>query len=151
MTYTDQDILDLYNHLQTVGLAETPKEEAERLRTEAREEYRQSRTPNRRAPQIDMVKWILDRNIPHTYALIVRETPYANGMITTLFPVVRGYVLYTNDTLTLAQFERINSPSPLIHSFHYFPTLKGLKQGLLELNKIHPTVTPDRYSFLDIV
>lgn len=142
MTYTDEDILDLYNHLQDVGLAETPKEEAERLRTEARKDSRQ-----RIASQIDMVKWILDRNIPHTYALHVCETPYSNGMITTLFPVVRGYVLCTSDTLTLAQFESIRS----IHSFHYFPTLKGLKQGLLELNKIYPTITPDKYSFLDIV
>ena len=145
--YTDSDILDLYDHLQDIGLAETPYEEAERLRIEAREEYRQSRTPNRRAPRLDMVKWILDRNIPHTYALTVWETPYVNGMITTLFPVVRGYVLYTNDTLTLAGFESIRS----IHSFHYFSTLKGLKQGLLDLGKIHPTINPDKYSFLDIV
>ena len=76
------------------------------------------------------------------------QTPYANGMITSLFPVVRGYVLYTNDTLTLAGFESIRS----IHSFYYFSTLKNLKQGLLDLGgEIHPNINPDKFSFLDIV
>ena len=147
LAYTDEDVQDLFTCLQDIGLAETPKEEAERLRREAREEYRQSRTPNRRAPRLDMVKWILDRNIPHTYALHVWETPYVNGMITTVFPVVRGYVLYTNDTLTLAGFESIRS----IHSFHYFSSLKDLKQGLLDLGEIYPTITPGKYPFLDMI
>ena len=142
MTYTDQDILDLDTCLQDVGLAETPYEEAERLRLEASQDFRRGLNP-----KLDMTQWLLDRGIPHTYALLLWETPYANGMITSLFPVVRGYVLYTNDTLTLAGFESIRS----IHSFYYFSTLKGLKQGLLDLNKIHPTVTPDKFSFLDIV
>jgi len=140
MTYTEEDILDLHTCLQDVGLAETPYEEAERLRTEAREDFRRGFNP-----KLDMTQWILDKGIPHTYALLVWETPYSNGMITSLFPVVRGYVLYTNDTLTLAQFESIH------RSIHYFSTLKGLKQGLLDLNKTHPTITPDEYSFLDIV
>lgn len=142
--YTDSDILDLFTCLQGVGLAETAYEEAERLRTEARKEYGQSI-----APLLGMTKWLLEKRIPHTYALTLRLSPTTNLMTTTLFPVVRGHVLFTPSVLSIVEFELDFSPKVL--SIHYFSSLKGLKQGLLDLNKTYPTINPDKYTFLDIV
>jgi hypothetical protein len=149
MTHTDKDLLDLYKDLLDVGLAETPKEEAERLRTEARADYKQSLSP-----QIDITKWLLAKSYPHTYALVVRQNSITKLTVTTLFPVVRGYVICTSDTLTLPKFKDIFSPrvqSINYYSIYYYHDLKGLKQGILDLNKTYPTITPDKFTFLDIV
>jgi hypothetical protein len=144
MTYTDQDILDLYTCLQGVGLAETPYEEAERLRTEARADYKRSLDP-----QLDMTKWILAKGYSHTYALIVRQNSLTKLMTTALFPVVRGHVLCSSGVYSLEEFEA--GFSSKVISFHYYLDLHSLKQGILTIGKIHPTITPDKYPFLDIV
>ena len=143
MTYTDEDILDLYTDLQGVGLAETPYEEAERLRTEARADYKRSLDP-----QLDMTKWILAKGYSHTYALIVRQNSLTNLMTTALFPVVRGHALCSSGAYPLEEFEDIFSS---VRSIHYYSDLHSLKQGILTIGKIHPTITPDKYTFLDIV
>jgi hypothetical protein len=144
MTYTDKALLDLFTCLQGVGLAETPYEEADRLRTESRAEYKKSLDP-----QLDMTKWILAKGYSHTYVLIVRQNSLTKLMTTALFPVVRGHVLCSSGVYSLEEFEA--GFSSKVISFHYYHDLKDLKQGLLDLNKTYPTVTPDRYPFLDIV
>lgn len=144
MTHTEEDLLDLYTCLQDIGLAETPYEEAERLRTEARESFRKSLEP-----QLDITKWLLAKSYPHTYVLTLRQSSLTKVMTTALFPVVRGHILCTSITYSIDEFEFYFSP--MVQSIHYFSSLKGLKQGLLDLSKTYPTVTPDKYPFLDIV
>jgi hypothetical protein len=144
MTHTDKSLLDLFADLHSVGLAETAYEEAERLRTEAREDYKRSLEP-----QLDITKWLLAKAYPHTYVLTLRQSSLTKRMTTTLFPVVRGHILCTSVTYSIDEFEFYFSPR--VQSIHYFSSLKGLKQGILDLSKTYPTVTPDKFPFLDIV
>ena len=145
MTYTEEDIQDLHTCLHEVGLAETPYEEAERLRIEALEDFR--RRPNLKL-NLDITKWLLDRSHPHTYVLTLKVNPINDLMYTMLDPVVKGHVIFPNRVLPIEELEiEDNYRRP----FYYYQSLEELKKGLIYLGEFHLGVTPDKYSFLDIV
>ena len=144
MTHTDEDILDLFTCLQGVGAAETPYEEADRLRIEAKEDHKQSQET-----QMDMTKWLLDKSYPHTYALTLRLNTLTRRITTTLFPIFKGHVILSDKVLTREECEVIFFP--LVYSFYYYQDLQGLKQGLIDLKAEHPDISLDKYPFLDIV
>jgi hypothetical protein len=143
MTYTDEELLDLLEDLHEVGLVETPYEEAERLRIEALEDFR--RRSNLKL-NLDITKWLLDRSHSHTYVLTLKVNPLNDLMYTMLDPVVKGHVIFPNRVLPLEELEA-NYPRP----FYYYQSLEELKKGLIYLGEFHLGVTPDKYSFLDIV
>jgi hypothetical protein len=88
MTYTDEDIIDLYEDLQEIGLAETPEEEATRARALLA-----------RGMTMDQASQILtDNRIPHTfYAALLEDDAGENYR--TNWILVRGLtVFYDNGT-----------------------------------------------------
>ena len=141
MSYTDEDILDLYNHLHEVGLAETPYEEVERIRQEIRPIYSRSLTPTR-----DVISLLQDRNIHHTYILILRVNPVTKSVTTTAFPLIRGHVLCLSEVLPLDSFIQMYSPKVL--ELRQCEDLEAMKQTLLDFKVNYPTVSLDKYHYL---
>ena len=88
MTYTEEDILDLYEDLQDIGLAETPEEEADRAYS-----LLVGRMTMDQASQI-----LTDNRIPHTfYAALLEDDAGENYR--TNWILVRGLaVFYDNGT-----------------------------------------------------
>lgn len=141
MSYTDSDILDLYNDLHTVGLAETPYEEAERIRQEIRPIYSKSLTPTR-----DVIPLLQARNIPHSYILILRVNPTIKTVTTTAFPLIRGHVLCLSEVLPLDSF--IQKYSSKVLDLRQCEDLQSMKQTLLDFRVKYPTVSLDKYHYL---
>jgi hypothetical protein len=141
MSYTDEDILDLYNHLHEVGLAEEPYEAVERIRQEIRPIYSRSLTPTR-----DVISLLLDRNIHHTYVLTLRVNPITKSVTTTAFPLIRGHVLCLSEVLPLDSFIQMYSPKVL--DLRQCEDLESMKQTLLEFKVNYPTVNLDKYHYL---
>lgn len=141
MTYTDQDILDLHTCLHEVGLSETAYEASERIRQEIRPIYSRSLTPTR-----DVISLLLERNILHTYVLILRVNPITKAVTTTAFPLIRGHVLCLSEVLPLDSFIQMYSPKVL--DLRQCEDLEAMKQILLGFKVNYPTVSLDKYHYL---
>jgi hypothetical protein len=82
MSYTDEDILDLYTDLLDIGLAETPAEEATRAR-----ELLERGITTAQASQI-----LTDNRIPHTFYTTLWTDTESNYRINRI--LVRGLTVF---------------------------------------------------------
>jgi hypothetical protein len=86
MTYTDEDILDLYEDLLDIGLAETPEEEADRAYS-----LLVGRITTSQASQI-----LTDTKIPHTFYTALLEDD-AGDNYRTNWILVRGLTVFCDN------------------------------------------------------
>ena len=144
MSYSDEDILDLYEDLQGIGLAETPAEEAERHRLEANKSIANS--PTTKAPSLTHLEYFVNSSIPHTYLLLVRD-PIASRQTTTIYPVVRGQVVTLLHCVPVEDY--IGQVQSKMNHISQHQNLQGLKASLLELQKTYTEISATKYSFLN--
>lgn len=91
--YTDEDILDLYEDLQTIGAAETPAEEGQRI-------IRGLGIGSKRSPS-EWSKLLTQKGIPHTFGTVLFikvDVPRFQDQIVisfSIYPIVRGQALTT--------------------------------------------------------
>ena len=92
MTYTDEDILDLYTCLQGIGLAETPAEEAHRHYTDFINSVQGKHIT--RPLECYFRDYLLRNQIPHSYAstFSVIKDKYCDSCIFFLYFVIRGQI-----------------------------------------------------------
>jgi hypothetical protein len=139
--YTDEDIIDLYEDLQGIGLSETPAEEAERHRLEAKKGMDYPIM----SPSMKILEYFVNSSIPHTYLLMVRD-PMASRQKTTLYPVVRGQVVTFSHCLPLEEY--LDQVQSRMNHISQHQNLQDLKSSLLELQKIYTEISVTKYSFL---
>jgi hypothetical protein len=144
MSYSDEDILELYEDLQGIGLAETPAEEAERHRLESKKGLDYSSAM--KAPSLTLLEYFIDNSIPHTYLLMVRD-PIARRQTTTLYPVVRGQVVTLSYCLPVEEY--IDQVQSRMNHISQHQNLQDLKASLLRLQKIYTEISATKYSFLN--
>jgi hypothetical protein len=96
MTYTEEELLDLLDDLGTVGHYEKPAEEAQRHSTDfLKYLQKNSVSPDgnfidyRRKLLYSLIYFLVDRNIPHTFASRLTITEWEN-MHFQVFVLVRG-------------------------------------------------------------
>jgi len=89
MTYTEEDILDLYTDLQDIGLAETPAEEAQRHHTDFINLMRGKSIIQTRPIECYFRDYLLQNQIPHSYASIFNVIQDSCYMFIIYF-VIRG-------------------------------------------------------------
>lgn len=103
MTYSDEDILDLYDDLQGVGLAVTPAEEAEALyksfKVYADEHLSPSRLLWPHQVSEELIKFLQAESIPISY--LIKWRSYHDpvpipGKFTVqgIYPIYKGLVIY---------------------------------------------------------
>jgi hypothetical protein len=120
--YTDSDILDLYEDLQTVGAAETPQEEGQRL-------IQELGIGSKRSPS-EWSKLLTQKGIPHTFGTVLFikvDVPRFRDQIIiafSIYPLVRGQAINTGAYRPLP-FEDIGN-----FSTNEFHVEKGIFENL---------------------
>jgi hypothetical protein len=145
MSYTEEDILDLFADLHSVGLAETPEEEADRHRKESKKGLVYS--PAMKSPSLISLEYFVNSSIPHTYLLLVRVNPIASRQTTTIYPVVRGQVVTLSHCLPVEEY--LDQVQSRMNHISQHQNLQDLKACLLELQKTYTEISVTKYSFLN--
>ena len=112
MTYTDQDILDLYTDLLSIGAAVTPAEEAEALykafKVYADEHLSPSKLIWTTQVSEELIKFLQAKSIPVTYLIKWRsyhspDPIPGKSQVQGIYPIYKGLVIYPK-VLPLGEF-----------------------------------------------
>jgi hypothetical protein len=131
MSYTDEDILDLYEDLQTIGAAETPQEKAEALFkgfvTYADEHIDPSTM--KWIPEVNqaLIRWLLKGEVPISFVLVLLPGSDSTRMI---FPLYKGLTIYPR-VLPLADY--IQEKAWTEAKVSTFDTIDQLQKGVRAL------------------
>lgn len=147
MTYTDSDILDLFNDLQGVGLAQTPEEEAKAAHKALLDDY-YSTYSDSRLPSESFLRSAQRRGIPHSYVVLLTNPDSSQlGTITVnVHPVVKDYVLLQGGITQIDQWS--SKRQEFGNLVLTAQTLPALQDALFTIYEARPYLSPDKYSFL---
>jgi hypothetical protein len=98
MSYTDEDIQDLYEDLSTIGLAETPAEEAHRHFVAFHISIKDKLITTKKAHFFHLREFLIQNQIPHTYVSRLTVRGLSNGLGSfsfEVFPVIREQGIMT--------------------------------------------------------
>jgi len=98
MSYTDEDIQDLYEDLSTIGAAETPAEEAHRHFVAFHISMSDKVILNKKHHFFRLREYLIQNDIPHTYVSRLTVRGLSNGLGSfrfEVFPLIRGQGIMT--------------------------------------------------------
>ena len=135
MSYTDKDILDLYEDLCTVGAALSPQEEAEAIYKSFKVYAAEHLPPSRLiwAYQVkkELILFLQAKALPIAYMLKYESAPIrGHSPIQGVYPVYKGLVIYPK-VLPLDAF--IEDKGWSKSEVEVFDTVKELNAAILEL------------------
>jgi hypothetical protein len=131
MSYSDEDILELYEDLQGIGAALTPREEAEELFKSFRDYADEHIDPSKMKwmPELNvyLTRWLQEKKVPITFAVILTS---GSDPTIRIFPLYKGLTVYPK-ILPLADFVQEKGWSDCRVST--FDTMDQLQAGILDI------------------
>jgi hypothetical protein len=148
MTYTDEDILSLYEDLSTIGAAETPEEEVYRL---VKAWSNDSLKDPSLIQSVSIIHFLLAKSVPHTYLVSVyfltSGCRYPRLMVV---PVVRGmYILDLSKFGPVEDLKEHLSGYPLRPTEHFTcESPLSLHQKIQEIRRSRTVEFGEKYDSL---
>jgi hypothetical protein len=148
--YTDEDIIDLYEDLLDIGLAQTPEEEAKEVYKILLDEF--ISVEEGPLPIERILRTLLDKNIPHSCITRIasvssRYFSRASTSITvTTLPVVRGHVLTQAGICPIEVWR--NKQQSYGHLVSDQIDLPDLRDHLFQIYRKYSRPIEDKYYFL---
>jgi hypothetical protein len=144
--YTDSDILDLYEDLQTVGLAETAEEEAARILNLLNEDWTSSsKLGTINSAVVSYLIYLKENQIPHTYATVLFYNHPSRRTMINIRAVIRGHVVRPGGISPLEVYLKDYTFTD-VRSFEDLQSLKTymreekIKEPSLDIYKYYPVI-----------